>query len=312
MTSAELKQLEAKVQDISDTVRGHMKIIVQSLKEQEKVIGDNTKLLERSYHEQQAQKMSYADMVRGSCDKVVKEVGAKIDNIPPHETQGTKDSAETTRAISRVFDSFVDRENRKLNVVVHNLPEQEGESVAEKTENDIKLFKEVIKEGMSLIVRPTKAFRAGRKVEGKPRLLIVSLENVDTKVELLKMAPQLRHLTTWKRIYVTPDLPKKERDEGKRLREELSNRRQAGEENLAIRRGKIVKLSQTSQDETDTTRHFVNAAGPAVVTSLSRTSQDSHPDSEQRPAATPSVGQTTTASTEKEGQSHATQEPSEI
>ena len=44
--SAELKQLETKVQDISDTVQGHMKIIVQSLKEQEKVIGDNTKLLE--------------------------------------------------------------------------------------------------------------------------------------------------------------------------------------------------------------------------------------------------------------------------
>ena len=72
------------------------------------------------------------------------------------------------------------------------------------------------------------------------------------------MAPQLRYLTSWKRIYVTPDLTKKERDEGKRLREELSNRRQAGEENLAIGRGKIVKLPQMSRDDTNSSSRFAS------------------------------------------------------
>ena len=125
------------------------------------------------------------------------------------------------------------------------------------------------------------------------------------------MAPQLRYLTSWKHIYVTPDLTKKEWDEGKQLREELSNRRQAGEENLAIRRGKIVKLPQMSQDETNSFSCFASTAGHAAVTSFSRASQSSHPKSEQGPTATPMVGQVTTASAEKVGQSHTAQGPSE-
>ena len=155
----------------------------------------------------------------------------------------------------------MDKEKRKLNVVVHNLPEQEGDSLPERMERDQHLFAEVIKEGMNLIVRPTKAFRVGKRVEDKPRLLIVSLESMDSKLEILKMAPQLRYLTKWQRIYVTPDLSKKEREESKRLRAELSARRQAGEEHLTIRRGKIVKTNET---EPRPEHHPENTAHPPI------------------------------------------------
>ena len=92
-----------------------------------------------------------------------------------------------------------------------------------------------------MIIRPTRSFRVGKRSDDKPRLLIVSLENTDTKSELLKMASELRHLSTWKRIYVTPDLTKKERDESKRLREELTSRCLAGETDITIRRERIVR-----------------------------------------------------------------------
>ena len=59
------------------------------------------------------------------------------------------------------------------------------------------------------------------------------------------MAPQLRHHSRWNKIYITPDLTRKEREEGKRLRDELAVRRQAGEINLMIRKGKIVSAVQT-------------------------------------------------------------------
>ena len=70
--------------------------------------------------------------------------------------------------------------------------------------------------------------------------MITTLENAETKMELLKMAPQLRHHERWKNIFVTPDLTREEREEGKKLRDELKARRQAGESNLMIRRGRIV------------------------------------------------------------------------
>ena len=237
----DLPLLERKLQVIGDAVRDHMKIIVQSVKEQEKVVADSAKLVENICKDQNAQKTTYADMVRGSCDKMVKEVNAKIETIPGRAS--AKDTLDAGRAMSNVFDSFLDKEKRKLNVVVHNLPEDTSPSLTERSERDNELFRDIVKEGLSLIIRPTRSFRVGKRSADKPRLLIVSLENMETKVELLRMASQLRHLSTWKRIYVTPDLTKKEREESKKLREELAKRRQAGETDIMIKRGRIVKLS---------------------------------------------------------------------
>ena len=273
-----LKRIEAEVHDVAVSVRNHMRVIVQSIKEQEKTTVDNTHLLERVCRDQNKQKDLYADIVRGTCDKVVKEVGEKIDTIPTQASTGSKGLSETTNAMSRVFDSFIDKERRKLNVVVHNLPEQDGSTVSERMEKDQLLFKEVIKEGMNLIIKPTKAFRVGKKVDDRPRLLIVTLDSTDTKAEVLKMAPQLRHLSEWKKIFVTPDLSKKEREEGKRLREELAIRRQAGEENLIIRKGKIIQA--THQGQSDPRPHAHVASRPTVdqgSTHAEHTSMPSNP-----------------------------------
>ena len=59
-----------------------MTMIVQSAKEQEKVVTDSTKLVERICKDQHSQKASYADMVWGSCDKMIKEVSSKIESPP--------------------------------------------------------------------------------------------------------------------------------------------------------------------------------------------------------------------------------------
>ena len=190
-TNEELKSLGRKVAEVGESVREHMKVIVQSLKEQEKMVTDNSKMMEKACRDQHSQKISYADMVRGTCEKVVQDVSAKIDNLPVQKD--AKQMSETTRVMTKVFDSFMDKEKRKLNVVVHNLPEQENSSMNTQAEHDLKLFTDVIKEGLSLVVRPMRTFRVGRKLDGKPRLLIVCLENPHTKAEILKMAPQLRY-----------------------------------------------------------------------------------------------------------------------
>ena len=92
-------------------------------------------------------------------------------------------------------------------------------------------------------MRVTKAFRVGKGSPEKPRLLIVGLENVETKADLLKLAPDLRHTQQWKRVFVTPDLTWQEREQGRKLRMDLKQRMENGETNLVIRRGKIVKLT---------------------------------------------------------------------
>ena len=60
------------------------------------------------------------------------------------------------------------------------------------------------------------------------------------------MAPQLRGSDKWGNIYITPDLTPAERETARKLREELTVRRAAGETNLIIRKGKIVNNSSGS------------------------------------------------------------------
>ena len=81
-------------------------------------------------------------------------------------------------------------------------------------------------------------------LEDRPRLLVITLENMETKMELLRMSSELRNFTEWRNLYINPDLTPAEREANRQLRQELARRRAAGEENIVIRRGNIVKVRQ--------------------------------------------------------------------
>ena len=91
--------------------------------------------------------------------------------------------------------------------------------------------------------------RLGKKEQGKTRLIRITVDSVKTKREILKRAKRLRDSEKWKRVFITPDLSPKERQRNKELREDLKSRTEEGEENLVIRRGKIVKLPESHQGE---------------------------------------------------------------
>ena len=189
---------------------------------------------------------------------------------------GVVGSNKTTQDLTGVLDECMEKENRNANLVVHNLPEQPRESSAERAKNDAFLFKTMIKEEMSLNVSVTTSFRVGKCVSDKARLLIVTLEYPAAKHDIVRLAPQLRHSNKYVNIYVTPDLTRKERELNKKLRDELNNRKRAGEANLAIRGGRIVRLhgepSNTSTGESlppapqEDAMQPVNGAGMRGVT----------------------------------------------
>ena len=64
----------------------------------------------------------------------------------------------------------------------------------------------MIKEKMKLLVKVQRSFWVGKKIDGKIRLLIVTLENPSSKHDILRYAPQLCHSTSYINIYITPDL----------------------------------------------------------------------------------------------------------
>ena len=240
--------LEAKVEQLDSAVRKHMQLVESCFKEQEKVVADQNKKMEQNIKDCHQEKRSYADILKGTCDEVVRKVSEKVAGLPADTTGnvGPNPPGKSVQDISVVFDDFLDKEKRKLNLVVHNLPEPEGETFQERSAKDATLFTSMIKEVFKLSVAPLKSFRVGKKLQGKSRLLIVTLDGMSTKYDILKLAPQLRNSENYSNVYINPDMTQKEREQGKKLRDELVARRKAGELNITIRRGKIIHTDHGS------------------------------------------------------------------
>lgn len=232
---------------LDNTFQTHMRLITYSLKEQEGHVVEQSSMIKRALNEGKQEKLLYSEALKKSCDKMVDQVTDKLSAIPTPITNGSAVSGKDAQNIAQVFDRFLDKNKRARNLVVHNLPEQNGGSQAEKSQADIALFTSMIKESLSMNVRATRSFRAGKVVPNKHRLLIVTLEHEEFKHEILKMSTQIKSDQKWKRIFITPDLTYAERQEQRQLREELMSRRTSGETNLIIRRGKIIQTSSRTE-----------------------------------------------------------------
>ena len=65
--------------------------------------------------------------------------------------------------------------------------------------------------------------------------------NTDSKYEILEACPDLRKCEEYKKVYITPDLTGKQQEKYKNLRDKLKELKAAGDNDLRIKRGKIVK-----------------------------------------------------------------------
>ena len=153
-----------------------------------------------------------------------------------------------------------------MHLLVHNLPEPKSGSMMQRSEEDVHLFQEVVKDEFRMNVTVSRCFRVRKSREdGKARLLIVTLDTPGVKRDILRLAPQLRDFQKWGMIYITPDLTTAEREAACKVREELAARRTAGETNLTIRRGRVVKqASPSSGSPGDTSSGSPGTGHPSV------------------------------------------------
>ena len=137
-----------------------------------------------------------------------------------------------------------DRKMRECNVVVHGLLEgemQDGEKCEEIFRNNLGVEDAKVEK----VVRLRRGSgNAGENVEGRDRTapLLVTLRNVGEKWAVIGRAKNLRNAedATLRRVMVVPDMSAKERENDRMLRGELRRRRDEGERNIFIRKGRIV------------------------------------------------------------------------
>ena len=109
------------------------------------------------------------------------------------------------------------------------------------------------------------ARRLGLKKDSKPRPLKLVFANLQTKRDVLRNAKKLRVSETeaLKNVYINPDLTVKQKEADKKLRKEMWERRENGE-NVVIHRNKIIEASHTVRK----TRTVSKAAPTPAASSL--------------------------------------------
>ena len=94
--------------------------------------------------------------------------------------------------------------------------------------------------GPRILSNITSFERMGRKSE-KVRPIRVTLKNMDTKYDILSKAKNLKNQEEYKKVFVVPDLTRKQQEEDKKLRNKLKEIRDSGDKDVRIKKGKIVK-----------------------------------------------------------------------
>ena len=183
---------------------------------------------------------------------VLKEIREEI-NLHRNAEQNTgrsNDNALNLREeIVKAIKEEEERKERKCNLVIYNLEESKKQSGKDRDLEDLEKIKDVFKNNMKVEnFQIVKSFRMGRKVnsdsvEGaRSRPILIKLSDEAEKWNLLKNAKELRDAEGWKRkIGISLDLCKEDREKDKKLRAELKQKRDSGERNWYIKNGKLSK-----------------------------------------------------------------------
>ena len=273
---SEQAKMLLKVSDGQEQVAHMVKASHEKL---ESVVVEHASLAGQKGRETEKRQESYANIVKGSCIEVVKSISTKIGTIPREQKSLNHPAGAPSQQIAGIIDSVLDKEKRKKNIVVHNLPESNADTHADRMAEDKEKFSQLVKDEFHLRVSVSNSSRVGRALPGKHRLLIVTLDNEETKWDIIRLAPQLRNSELWPRVYLSPDLTKSEREEGKKLRDELKRRRDGGETNLTIRNRKIVEIGRRNLPSSDV---FVSQHEQGPVMAQGTSSQARNPHSSQQ------------------------------
>ena len=135
------------------------------------------------------------------------------------------------------------RIHRRGNVIVSGIPEQTEGSVEER-KNEDREFIETLLNGITINESALETCqRLGYPRKGKPRPIRIMGLDPSEKMKILQKSKELKHHSTFKTIYINADLTPLQQLRAKNLRDELKARRESGEQDIVIYRGKIVRTA---------------------------------------------------------------------
>ena len=187
------------------------------------------------------------------------DLNRKFDDVRSKQAATEKMLKETIKLQKEEKEEQTRIENRKNNLIVYGLPENEAVEAEQmlkdfKTVRDLYLDRVEIKEIDIVDIK-----RLGKTKEKGFRPLRIVFKDTELRNSVLRNNKYLKlegedyELCSCKfpskhiHVYLTDDKTKKQQEADKNLREELKERRNEGEENIIIRNGKIVSTSRRNK-----------------------------------------------------------------
>ena len=140
-----------------------------------------------------------------------------------------------------------DKKSRDCNLILYNVPESTKTVSRDRMDEDGSYCEKLFTEGV-LVNRKdftiTDIIRLGKRGENeRPRPILVKLQSGREKWNILKNARNLRKCTHngMNTISIAPDLTIREREQDKKVRNELKIKKENGENDWFIKNGKLVK-----------------------------------------------------------------------
>ena len=119
----------------------------------------------------------------------------------------------TVMVVKEDVEEVLEIERRRMNLVFHGVPETDAE-------HDIDQVAEILSTGLHMDFdrHISSMYRIGKIDENKPRPLRIVVNSLDGKKEILSRAKELRNVENFKRMFISPDLTRRQQKVDKELR----------------------------------------------------------------------------------------------
>ena len=159
---------------------------------------------------------------------------------------GITNTAQPTsdNAVKSVISEEKERNRRKLNLIIQNIPESEAEAPDICKQEDIKQITDVFSKQLKVEPIISSIIRLGRKGGSpKPRLLRVTVNSESVKASILQNTKRLRLSDTpanYRKVFIPPDLTPREHEANKELCAQLADANNEGSQ-FKTKNGQIVR-----------------------------------------------------------------------
>ena len=174
-------------------------------------------------------------------NKKIQTLESRLDEISGNLVKDPKevhlDKSQIAEAVKFQIMENEQIEGKKLNLIISNL------DVPEDPETDESNVNKLIEEALDLEIKIQECIRFGTYT---PKLLRVTLNNIDDKKKILSKATTLRGNDNYKDVYIRPDLTKAQREQSKKLSARLREIRERNKDKVfKISKGQIIEVTES-------------------------------------------------------------------